>query len=195
MSSMADASAEDDSAHGPSDARLLALARGDAGAFGEFYDRFERDVLAFFMRATGRAELAADLTAEVFAAALSSTSSYRPELGSARAWLFGIARHELADAWRRGRVEDGARKRLGMEPLMLADAELERVEELAGEGADALTLLEQLPQDQRTAIRGRVLDQRDYADLAAELRCSESVVRQRVSRGLRALRERLEQAR
>lgn len=191
---MGDIHAEGGSASGPSDVQLLVRACSDAGAFGVFYDRYERDVLAFFVRATGRAELAADLAAEVFAEALASVGSYRPELGSARAWLFGIARHELSDAWRRGQVEDRARKRLGMVPLVLGDAELERIEELAGSGLDALALLRELPDDQRLAVSGRVLDERDYAELAAELHCSESVVRQRVSRGLRAMRARLEQA-
>jgi RNA polymerase sigma factor (sigma-70 family) len=178
-----------------SDAQLLARAGEDSEAFGVFYDRFERDVLAFFVRATGRGDVAADLTAEVFAAALASSDSYRSELGSARAWLFGIARHELADAWERGRVEDRARKRLGMEPLVLDDAELERIEELASADTQALALLEQLPDDQRVAISGRVLEQRGYAELAQRLSCSESVVRQRVSRGLRAMRARLEDGR
>ncbi len=191
---MGDESAAEESGGAPSDEQLLALARGDAGSFGVFYDRFERDVLAFFVRATGRAELAADLAAEVFAQALASLGGYRPELGSARAWLFGIARHELSDAWRRGQVEDRARRRLGMAPLVLADAELERIEELADGAADALTLLAELPEDQRLAVSGRVIHERDYAELATELRCSESVVRQRVSRGLRAMRARLERA-
>jgi len=41
-------------------------------------------------------------------------------------------------------------------------------------------------------VQGRVLEERDYHELARTLDCSESVVRQRVSRGLRSLRERLE---
>jgi RNA polymerase sigma-70 factor (ECF subfamily) len=153
-------------------------------------------VLGFFYRATHRADIAADLTAEVFAAALASASSFNPELGSARAWLFGIARHELADVWERGRVEDRARRRLGLEPLALTDEMLERVEQLAGQrSVNALELLDGLPDGQRLAIKGRVLEERDYAELASALSCSESVARQRVSRGLRTLRQRLEQKR
>ncbi len=177
-----------------SDEDLLALSSEDPEAFGAFYDRFEAEVLGFFWRATRRADLAADLTAEVFAAALASAGAFRPELGGARAWLFGIARHELADTWERGRVEDRARRRLALEPLVLSDEALERIEEL-GSGArnGALRLLENLPEDQRAAVTGRVVEDRDYEELARSLRCSESVVRQRVSRGLRSLRERLEQ--
>jgi RNA polymerase sigma-70 factor, ECF subfamily len=53
---------------------------------------------------------------------------------------------------------------------------------------DSLALLDALPTDQRAAVRGRVIDRRDYAELARELDCTELVVRQRVSRGLRMLR-------
>ena len=48
-----------------------------------------------------------------------------------------------------------------------------------------------LPEEQRRAIHARVVHDREYAEIAGELRCSEAVVRQRVSRGLRTLRARL----
>jgi RNA polymerase sigma-70 factor, ECF subfamily len=172
-----------------SDEELLEIGLDDVQAFGVFYDRYERQLLGFFRRATGRADLAADLTAEVFAAALSSLGAFRSELGGARVWLFGIARHELAQSWRRGRVEAQARLRLGMEPMTLSDDDLERIDQLgAAAPLDSLRLLEALPAEQRSAVRGRVIDGREYEDLAREFECSELVVRQRVSRGLRALR-------
>ncbi len=172
-----------------SDEELLALGTRDAQAFGELYDRYEDTLLAFFRRATGRAEVAADLTAEVFAAAIASAQSFRPERGSARGWLFGIARHELSQSWRRGRVESQARRRLGMEPIVLSDENIERIDRLGEAGVvDSLTLLEALPADQRAAVRARVIDGLDYGEAAEILGCSELVVRQRVSRGLRRLR-------
>jgi RNA polymerase sigma factor (sigma-70 family) len=172
-----------------SDEELLEMGLEDALAFGELYDRHERALLGFFRRATGRSELAADLTAEVFAVALASLGAFRPELGNARAWLFGIARHELAQSYRRGRVEATARRRLGMEPITLSDEDIERIDGLGAAGRpDSLALLDALPVPQRDAVRGRVIDGRDYEELAREFDCSELVVRQRVSRGLRALR-------
>jgi RNA polymerase sigma factor (sigma-70 family) len=169
------------------DAELLA---GDAEGFGVFYARHEDALLAFFLRRVRRPDLAADLTAETFAAALGSRRTHDPERGDARGWLFGIARNVLAGSLRRGRVEDAARRRIGLERLVLDDAALARVEELAG--APALAALDALPDDQRAAVAGRVVQERTYEELAAALRCSESVVRQRVSRGLRTLRARLE---
>lgn len=176
------------------DAELLVLTASDPEAFGVFYERFEAQILGFFWRATGRADIAADLTAEVFAAALESAAAFRAQSGSARGWLFGIARHELADTWKRGRVEDQARRRMQVAPQMLTDEALERVEEVAScASQDALQLLGSLPEDQRLAVNGRVLNELDYPELAASLVCSQSLVRQRVSRGLRALRARLKE--
>jgi RNA polymerase sigma factor (sigma-70 family) len=175
--------------------RLLArTAGGDAEAFGLFYDLFEDDLLRFFLRRTGRGDLAADLTAEAFAAALDSAGSYRPELGAPRQWLSGIARHVLHDSFERGRVDDEARRRLGLQAVVLTDTIVDDIERLLDEHGDAAQALEDLPADQREAVRGRVLEDRSYQELAVSLQCSESVVRQRVSRGLRGLRDRLERS-
>jgi RNA polymerase sigma-70 factor (ECF subfamily) len=48
-----------------------------------------------------------------------------------------------------------------------------------------------LPPDQLQALTPRVLDDREYADIARELECSEAVVRVR-SRSLKKLRTALE---
>jgi RNA polymerase sigma factor (sigma-70 family) len=172
------------------DAELLA---GDAEAFGRFYGRHEDFVLALFVRRIGSAsaELAADLTAETFACALASRGTFDASRGEPRGWLYGIARHVLADSLEHGQVQDRVRLRLRLERLQIDDEAIARIEELTG--AMALAALEGLPEDQQLAVRGRVLDEVEYEDLARALRCSPSVVRKRVSRGLRALRQRLEE--
>ncbi len=177
----------------PSDEQLLAAAVGDEDAFAEFYARFERRVVAFFVRAVGHGDLAADLTAETFAAALESVERFDPELGDAGAWLFGIARNLLSRSRERGRVEDRARRRMGMGVLVLDDRDIERIEASADSGNGALTLLQDLPDEQRDAVVARVLHERDYQDIAGELQCSPSVVRKRVSRGLAAMRNRMKE--
>jgi RNA polymerase sigma-70 factor (ECF subfamily) len=169
------------------DDELLARARREPAAFGTFYERYERLVLGYFMRRTRDPELAADLTAETFAAALVAARRYRRDGAPASAWLIGIARNTLSSSLRRTRVEDRARRRLGMEPLPLDDELLERIERIGGD-ARVESLLSQLTPDQSDAVRARVLGEEDYAVIASRLRCSESVVRQRVSRGLATLR-------
>ena len=116
------------------DAELLAAsARGDAEAFATFYRAHLSAVVAYCRNATGSADTAADLTAEVFAAALSGADRYRPEHDSAVAWLRGIARNKLLDSRRRGRVEDATRRKLGMGSLAIEDDDLRRVERHRGE--------------------------------------------------------------
>jgi RNA polymerase sigma factor (sigma-70 family) len=170
---------------------LLVAARTDADAFTAFYRRNERPLLGFFMRATGRVELAADLTAETFARALEAVERYDPARGRADQWLFGIARNVLGSSYREGRVQSAARWRLGIPRLVLDDPASETIARLV-EGEERASLaLASLPHDQQHAIQARVLQDLDYAEIAGELRCSEAVVRQRVSRGLRTLRARL----
>jgi RNA polymerase sigma-70 factor (ECF subfamily) len=169
---------------------VAAIACGDEAAFSALYRRYLPLVTRWCLRETANRELAADLTAEVFAGALRSARRYRPERGTVAAWLVGIARNKLRESRRRGRVEDSARRRLGMEPIAIADADLERVDELAGH--DLYGLLDGLSEDQREALLLRVVAERSYEEIAAQLRCSESVVRQRVSRGLKTLKSRLE---
>jgi RNA polymerase sigma factor (sigma-70 family) len=170
---------------------LALAARSGAEGFAAFYRHFERPMLRFFMRATGRSELAADLTAETFASALESVASYDPSRGRPDQWLFGIARNVLATSYRRGRVDAAARIRLGLPKLVVDDHASETIARLSSGEDRAMLALAELPQEQREAVGARVVDQRDYAEIAGELQCSEAVVRQRVSRGLRALRTRL----
>jgi RNA polymerase sigma-70 factor (ECF subfamily) len=166
---------------------LLCGARADADSFAAFYRRFERPVLGFFMRCVARQDLAADLMAETFARALEGVDSYDPSRGRADQWLFGIARHVLAASLRDGRVEAQARLRLGLPALVLDDHAAEIIEQLS----NSERVLEVLPDEQRDAVRARVIDERSYSEIASELECSEALVRQRVSRGLRTLRIRL----
>ncbi len=167
---------------------LLSAARSDAQAFAAFYRLFERPVLGFFMRATGRPELAADLTAETFARALESVQAYDPARGRPDQWLFGIARNVLGSSYRQGTVESAARERLGLPRLVLDDHASETIARLGEGEAQALVALSSLPEEQRRAIDARVVHERDYEEIALELQCSQAVVRQRVSRGLRTLR-------
>ncbi len=171
-----------------SDEELLAAT--DAASFELLYTRHVEALLGFFARRTRDPELAADLTAETFAAALVSRRRFRPEAGAAIAWLFGIAMKKLADAQRRGYAERRACQRLGMERIELSDDDIARIDALAGSDT-AGALLGLLQPDQRDAIRAYVLEDRPYAEIAAEQHVSEAVVRKRVSRGLAAVRQRM----
>jgi DNA-directed RNA polymerase specialized sigma24 family protein len=120
------------------DGELLVSTARDPEAFAIFYRRHVRAVLSFFRRRVGSAEVALDLTAETFAAALEGSRRYPPRPEPARGWLFGIAWNKLHDAQRCGRVEDVARRALGMAPMMLSDEAVERLEAVAAAGVPAM---------------------------------------------------------
>jgi DNA-directed RNA polymerase specialized sigma24 family protein len=114
------------------DGELLVATGTDPEAFAIFYRRHVRGVLSFFRRRTPTAEVAFDLTAETFAAALEAIPRYQLRAEPARGWLYGIAWNKLHEAHRRGRAEDTARRALGMAPVTLTDAGLARIESVAG---------------------------------------------------------------
>ncbi len=157
--------------------------------FGVFYDRHIRALLGYFARRTGDPEVAADLAAETFASALVARRRFRPGGAPASAWLYTIAQRRLADFHRKGRVDDRLRRSLAMERRPLGDEDAHVIRMLAND--TATTLLAGLPDEQRDAVAAHVVAGRGYDEVAVELRVTEAAVRQRVSRGLRALRRRM----
>jgi len=167
-----------------SDADLLST--GEPEDFERFYLRHVDIVTAFTLPRVQQREHALDVVSETFARALAKRRQYRPSKGPAVAWLLTIARNLLIDEARQGRVADDARRRFGMERLASTDERIEALERRVSLAVDIA--LDGLPEAQRDAVRRRVLLDEDYAAIARAAGCSEQVVRQRVRRGLQALR-------
>jgi len=178
------------------DEELLAASGDRPQRFVALYDRTLPGLLAYFARRTLDAQVAADLAAETLAEAYASRGRFRDRgEGSAAAWLYTIARRKLGRYLRRLRVEDAARRRLGMERIELGPEDIERIEALIDFehiGREVRDAFGELRADQREALRLRVIDGRSYREIAAVLGCSEDVVRARVSRGLKRLAAQLE---
>src|SRR5918992_4092935 len=169
-----------------SDDALLARSKTDAHAFATFYRRHAAAVLAYVAYRARDAEDAVELTAETFAAAFESSGRYRPGPVPARGWLFGIANHKLLDLRRRRRRELRALRRLGLERVTVDDEQLERVASLVEAqraGPKLELLLAGLPERQRAAVLARVIEDRDYSEVAAAAGTSEVGARKLVSRG------------
>jgi RNA polymerase sigma-70 factor (ECF subfamily) len=167
-----------------SDAELLRL--GTADGFEEVYDRHAAQVLAWSRARVG--EHAADLTAEVFARAWLGRSRFRYDSDvSALPWLLGIARNVLRESRRKRRVEDAARRRLGMPRLLARDAALDAIHDRRSLSESERRALASLPEPDRELLRLRVIEERSYRDIAVRLRCTPQAARHRVSRLLRQL--------
>ncbi len=173
-----------------SDSELLTASAAEPGVFTELYRRHAEDLLRYFARRTLDPEAAAELTAETFAQAFASRTTYRDTGANGVAWIYGVARHQLGRFFRSGRVDRAARRRLGMPERELPPADYERIEDLVdfepirGAITEALATLRD---DHRDALRYRVIEQLSYPEVARRLSCTEDNARQRVSRGLRRL--------
>ncbi|MDA0184039.1 RNA polymerase sigma factor [Solirubrobacter phytolaccae] len=169
-----------------SDEELLRRTPREPAAFDQFYLRHERLVLSYLRKRTASSDVAIDLAAETFVAALGSVRRYRAQDGPAVAWLIGIARHKLLRSIKRGQVEERARRKLGAGRLELIDERLERVDRLGSRSVEEL--LAHLRPREAEAIRARVIEELSYPELAERMQCSTLVARKHVSRGLLTLR-------
>jgi RNA polymerase sigma factor (sigma-70 family) len=170
----------------PTDGELLA---GDSD-FAVFYARHVQAVTSFVAVRVARPDLVFDLVSETFARALEHRAKYDSQRGPGIAWLVGIARHLIADAARRGRVDADARRRLGMPRVALDDEQLALIERRGS--IDFRAALSALQPDQQEAVMRYVLADEPYRLIAERVGCSEQVVRKRVSRGLALMRRSLE---
>lgn len=162
------------------------LSSGTPEDFETFYLRNVDMLTRYARRRMPSPELAFDIVSETFARALQHRKRYRPDRGPAATWLLSIAANVAIDSARKGQVANVTRRRLQMEPTMLTDQALRTIEERSSQ--PLMDALEGLPEAQRDAIRRHILQEEPYPAIAADIGCSEQVLRQRVHRGLRSLR-------
>jgi RNA polymerase sigma-70 factor (ECF subfamily) len=180
---------------GDGDGRLLIAAVSDRDAFGQFYDRNNQRVIAYFYRRTFCPHTAAELAAETFAQALLSLKRYDPRAGTGRAWLFGIAGNLYRQWLRRGVVRDKARRQLGVSTPELTEDDLDRIDFLVDTSALRAGLREALTQltpGVRDAVLLRIGLDLSYEEVAQMCDCSVGAARVRVARGLHSLTELLD---
>ncbi len=163
----------------------LRAAIGDRAAFGELYERYRGDLLAFVRRRVRRHEDAEDIVEQAFYKALVAVG--RRDLSVPfNAWLFHLTGNLVTDFYRAQRPaaqstappdsESSAEDRV-LEPYL--DDRL----------IDALAAL---TARQRWVIRLRFFDGLTYGEVAQRLGCIEGAVRAVQMRALHALREALD---
>ena len=138
----------------------LARIAAYPDAFEAFYREHLVAVKRFVARRVDDPHLAADLTAEVFLAAIDSASSYRPDRGAPAAWLVGVARHVLAKELHRQTRERRIADRVSGQRLLDPDS-FARIEEQIDAEREARKLysaLAALPLRERELMVGVALD-------------------------------------
>ena len=173
-----------------SDAELLLQSRQDPEAFGEFYRRYVRHMIALFWHRTRDRDVVSDLVAETFATALENIERFNAAKGSPRQWLYGIANNQLKKYWRRQSVSEEIRRRLKLETPTTPTSGWNQIEAFEDEldNERLLKALDRVPARSRQAVKMRVVEQLEYTEIAERLRCSPKSARDLVFRGLKRLR-------
>jgi RNA polymerase sigma-70 factor, ECF subfamily len=165
----------------------------DPEIFEAFYREHVEAVQRFVVRRVADPHLAADLTAEVFLAAIDAAPSYRARRGEPAAWLFGIARNVVSSELRRAARERRAHARIEGRRLLDPD-DVTRMQERIDAAARARGLyaaLDALPDGERAVFELTALDDLSPSQAAGALGIRPVTARVRLHRARTALRRRL----
>ncbi|WP_413316591.1 sigma-70 family RNA polymerase sigma factor [Agrococcus sp. 1P02AA] len=169
-----------------------SFARDDADALRAAYERWGGMVYAIACRAMPPQD-AEDVVQQTFVSVWRSRAGYDPDAGPLGAWIMRIARRRIADHWRARSAHE--------QPTDPADLAL-HLEHGDGDPVpdaviDALTVaeeLERIGEPQRTIVRLAVLEDRSASWIADDLAMPVGTVKSHLSRALRRLRDRWEDA-
>jgi RNA polymerase sigma-70 factor (ECF subfamily) len=172
----------------------LPLIGVDPDIFEVFYREQVEGVERFVVRRVGDRERAADLTAEIFLAAVESAHRYRPRLGTPRAWLLGIARVLVAnDGRRRDRQRVGEERLRGSALLDEDDAtRLDARIDAAARSRELYAAMDRLPRGERAVLELVAIDELSLGEAAAAAGVRPVTARVRLHRARRKLRTELD---
>jgi RNA polymerase sigma factor (sigma-70 family) len=166
----------------------------DQTAFEAFYRAHVDAVERFVVRRVSDPHRAADLTADVFLAAIESADGYRPSRGRPVAWLYGVARNVLAAERRRhGRELDAAQRFNGRR--FLDEDDIARLEERIDAEAQAGELylaIDRLSEGERAVLELVSVDGLTVQDAARALGIRPVTARVRLHRARQRLRDHLD---
>ncbi|MEU1161942.1 sigma-70 family RNA polymerase sigma factor [Streptomyces sp. NPDC005921] len=160
------------------------LARGEAAALGEFYDRYASLVHGLAHRVLGDETAADGITREVFAHVWEHPDAYDPKQGPLRTWVAALT-HRLAV--QRLRATETAALGPGETGSAEATEELERKVLRASVAARADYIVHSMPTPLRAALELAYFQRRDYRQTAADLGVTEDEARRRLRLGLQLL--------
>lgn len=142
-----------------------------ADALELFYREHIGAVQGFVARRVVSPEDAADLTAEVFLAAMRASAGYRGDGAAPRAWLYGIARRVVANHHRRASRAMRAAGRIDARDLLDGDATEQIVARIDSERSarEAYRALAELPERQRAVVELVAVDGLSLTEAALAL--------------------------
>lgn len=170
---------------------LASIARGEAGAMGELYDRHVTTLFPITLRILRDRAEAEDVIHDAFVAVSERAGQYVPERGTVIAWLVTLVRNLSIDRTRR-RDRRGvlAREVIAHEP----PPEVPSPEALTSEASEREKIrraLSKLPDAQRQTLEVAFFEGLSYPEIAARENVPLGTIKSRAARALAALREAL----
>lgn len=178
------------------DAEQLRWIGTDPELFEAFYREHVEGVQRFVARRIGDREQIADLTAEIFLAAIGSAHRYRARCGTPKAWLYGIARTLVANYSRR-RGRELAREERFRGSALLDEEDAARMDARIDAAAQARRLyaaMDLLSEGERAVMELVAIDELTVVEAAAAVGVRPTTARVRLHRARRKLRAELESA-
>lgn len=160
------------------------LARGEAAALGELYDRFASLVHSLAHRVLDDDDAADRVTREVFVHVWENPEEYEPKHGSMRSWVATLAHRQAVERLRQAETASLAARG---ESTTEETEELEQKVRKASAAARADYIVTSMPAPLRAALELAYFQRRDYRQTAADLGVTEDEARRRLRLGLQLL--------
>lgn len=160
------------------------LARGEAAALGELYDRLASLVHSLAHRVLDDDDAADRITREVFVHVWENPEEYEPKHGSMRSWVATLAHRQAVKQLRQAETASLAARG---ESTTEETEELEQKVRKASAAARADYIVTSMPAPLRAALELAYFQRRDYRQTAADLGVTEDEARRRLRLGLQLL--------
>ncbi|MDT9690524.1 sigma-70 family RNA polymerase sigma factor [Streptomyces sp. P9(2023)] len=157
------------------------LARGEAAALGELYDRFASLVHSLAHRVLDDERAADQVTREVFGYIWENPDAYDPKQGNMRSWVAKLTQRQAVHRLRQTEATAYAETGEG------SAEELEQKVRQASVAARADYIVTSMPAPLRAALELAYFQRRDYRQTAADLGVTEDEARRRLRLGLQLL--------
>lgn len=175
----------------PSDeALVVSIARGDARALGELYDRFGGVAYGIALRVVREPDAAEDAVQDAFLSIWRSAPTFDSRRGAARSWLLTLVHRRAVDLLRQGgrRRERPTEASPEVGTLSTADTAA-----LQNERRRVRAALDSLPSKQSRPLELAYYGGYSQSEIAERLGLPIGTIKSRVFAGLAALRRLLEE--
>jgi len=179
--------------------KLVKRAQKNPEAFDKLFDEYYDKILRYVIYRTGNAEVARDITSEVFYKAYKNLWRFRIGMAKFSSWIYKIAGNEIIDYFRKNRYEpaslDEIMEKNGIVKFGARDdlqGEVSRLQEKIEENLVLRKIsreMKNLPSKYQEAVALRFLEEKSIEEISKITGKKQGTIKSLISRGISMLRE------